>query len=323
MRTSLRFPSPVTACLCFLASGCSSYGLIEPAPVQPHPVVVEFTEGQLLGWTEVPTTAYFVPDSQLIIVGQPGQVGNVPDTGRPAWASAIAVAGTIMGGGGTGGGLGGAGEIDTEDLEDAVHINLTAQAKQATHELIAAGYYADSFATSESPSLSVLSVFTTVILNYVDDNDAVPFILLKARLTDSNAESKIWEARYFVSSGKPLPVVGDGSWAELGSDGIESALTPDLKRVIQFMLSDISSPRLRDNNELYRVQSRFPYLKERMQTVGYMLDEDEQSIYFAPKIADSMVFSGIHILSKSVTDYRKAVKGDAGVAGFRILKEAN
>ena len=87
------------------------------------------------------------------------------------------------------------------------------------------------------------------------------------------------------------------------------------------MLSDISNPRARDDDRLYTVQGRFPYLKDRMQTVGYKLDEDDQSIYFAPKIDDSMVFSGIHVLGKSATKYRKARKGDAGAAGFRVLKE--
>jgi len=323
MKPLKRAPFLVTACLCIYLSGCSSYDLIKSAPNQSRPVVVVFTEGQLFGWTEVPTTAYFVPESQLIIVGQPGQVGNVPDTGRPAWVSAIGVAGTVMGGGGSTGGPGGAGEIDLQGLEDAMRINLTTQANQISQELIATGRYANHFATSEAPSLSVLSVFTTVILNYLSDTDATMFILLKARLEEPPSRSKHWEARYFVSSGKVLPVVGDGSWAELGSDGIERALAPDLERAINFMLSDISRPRVRDDKELYMVESRFPYLKERMQTLGYKLDEDNQSLYFAPRIADSMAFSGIHILDKSVISYRKAAKEDVGFTGFKVLKETD
>lgn len=313
----------VTAMLCLSLAGCGSYGLINAAPGQSGPVTVEFTDGQLLGWTEVPATAYFVPESQLIIVGQPGQVGNVPDTGRPLWLSAIGAASTIMGGGGTGGGPGGEGKIDLQGSEDAMRINLTSRANHITRQLIATGLYADHFATSEVSSRSVLSVFTTVILNYVNETDAIMFVLLKARLTDISSRAKNWEARYFVTSGKILPVVGDGSWAQLGADGIESALAPDLKRAITFMLSDISSPRVRDENELYMVQGHFPFVKARMQTVGYKLDEDDQSIYFAPKIDDSMVFSGIHILDKSVTSYREAAKGDVGFAGFKILKEAD
>ena len=321
MRPIARVPFLVTAILCLPLSGCSSYGLINAAPDQMDSVVVEFTEGQLLGWTEVPATAYFVPDSQMIIFGQPGQVGNVPDTGRPIWVSVIGAAGTIMGGGGTSGGPGGGGKIDLQGVDDAMRINLTSHANLVTRRLIATGNYANHFATSEAPSTSVLSVFSTVILNYINDTDAVLFILLKAHLKGSSSRSPHWESRYFISSGKALPVVGDGSWAELGSDGIERALASDLERAIAFMLSDISSPRARDDNDLYTVDSRFPYLRERMQTVGYKLDEDNQSIYFAPKIDDSMSFSGIHILAKSVTSYRKAAKGDVGLAGFRILKK--
>lgn len=319
----IRVPFLVTAILCFLQAGCSSYALINAAPDQSRPVVVEFTEGQLLGWTEVPVAAYFVPESQLIIVGQPGQVGNVPDTGRPFWISALGAASAIMGGGGTGGGPGGGGKIDLQGSEDAMRINLTSHANRITRQLIAAGYYGNHFAASDTPSLPVLSVFTTAILNYLNDTDAILFILLKASIEDASSRSGTWETRYFVTSGKALPVVGDGSWAELGSDGIESALAPDLKRAIIFMLSDVSSPKARDDKELYMVRSHFPYLKERVQTVGYKLDEDNQSIYFAPKIDDSMVFSGIHILDKSVTNYRKAAKGDVGLAGFKVLEKAD
>lgn len=312
----------VASFLCFVLTGCSSYGLISAAPEQSRPVVVEFTEGQLLGWTEVPANAYFVPESQLIIVNQPEQVSNVPDTGRPGWVSATMAAAVLMGGGGTGGMvLGGTGKINLEGMEEAARINLTSLATHMTREIINTNQFADFFVTSKAPSLPVLSVFTTVILTYVNDSDAIPFILLKASLSDSSGKSEVWATRYFVSSGKPLPVTGKGSWAELGSAGIESALAPDLKRSINFMLSDISSPKVRNDNELYMIQSRFPYLKGRIQIVGHILDEDSQSIYFAPKIDDSMAFSGIHILDKSVTKYRKAIKGDGGIAGFRVPKE--
>ena len=321
MKNLARILILLTALPCFFLVGCSSYSLIEAAPEQSDPVLVEFTEGQLLGWTEVPASAYFVSDSQVVVTGQPGQVGNVPDTGRPGWATAIGVAGVAMGGGGSGGGPGGAGRIDLEGLEEAVHINLTSQANHVVRQLIATGQYANYFATSPAPSPSELSVFTTVILSYVTDTDIVPFILLKAILSDLSIESKIWEARYFASSGESLPMVGESSWVELGAEGTERVLIPHLKRAIEFMLSDISSPRVRDDGRLYMVQGRFPYMQQRLQTVGYKLDEDNQAIYFAPKIPDSMAFSGIHVLDKSVTIYREAAKGDVGIAGFKILKE--
>lgn len=321
MRLPARVPLLVIYSFCLLSAGCGSYGLISAAPDPSGPLVVEFTEDQLLGWTEVPAAAYFVPDSQLIVVGQPGQVGNVPDTGRPFWVSVIGGASTIMGGGGTAGGPGAGGRIDLQGFEDAMRVNLTSEADHITRQLIASGRYANHFETSGNRSLSTLSVFTTVILNYLNDTDAILFILLKASVMDSSSRSSIWESRYFVSSGKALPVVGEGSWAELGSDGIEAVLTGDLERAIDFMLSDISGPKARDDQGLYMVQSRFPYFKERIQTVGYKLAEDNQSIYFAPKIDDSMAFSGIHILNKSVTDYRKAAKGDVGLAGFRVVNE--
>ena len=308
------------AIACLLQAGCASHKLIASAPQQSQPVTVEFTEGQLLGWTEVPASAYFVPDSQMIITGQLGQVGNVPDTGRPAWLVALAAASAVMGGGGGGGGPGGAGKIDLHGLEDAVRINLTARATEQTKRLLATERYASYFAASAAPAPSLLSAFTSVILTYVNDSDAVLFVIIKASLTDSSAGRVAWGTRYFASSGTPRPVVGEGSWAEMGSAGIERALAPYLARAIEFMLADVSRPRARDDENLYTVQSRFPYLRQCMRVVGYKLHEDEQSIYFAPRIHDSMAFSGIHVLDKSVTEFRKAADGDVGIAGLKMLE---
>ncbi|ARU56496.1 hypothetical protein OLMES_2435 [Oleiphilus messinensis] len=77
------------------------------------------------------------------------------------------------------------------------------------------------------------------------------------------------------------------------------------------MLKDAASPLSRDDTELTMMQSYFPYLKQKVESVGYLVSEDVESIVFIPKIGDASLLAGVHIIDKSVTIFRDATENDS------------
>jgi hypothetical protein len=83
------------------------------------------------------------------------------------------------------------------------------------------------------------------------------------------------------------------------------------------MLRDVAEPYVRDDADMTIVEGDFPYLKQRVQMLGYKLTEDEKYIAFVPKIGDVMTLSGVNVLDKSTIVVRPARPGDVS---FKVVQ---
>ena len=77
------------------------------------------------------------------------------------------------------------------------------------------------------------------------------------------------------------------------------------------MLTDISSHFSRNEDELLMVQGNYPHVRTKLQSVGYKLFEDDESIAYLPLLGDAVVFSGVNLMNKSAITYRAAQPDDA------------
>jgi hypothetical protein len=281
-----------------LLGGCASFNRAKPAPHESQPMKVQFTTTDLSGWSDLPMGTYRVPDSQVIISGhQKGGAGPALLFGVVGMAVQSAVNSN-------------AGKNTTKDAGDALRISLTSQAQGVADAMIAGDPFAKSFSSDANPAAPTLAVSSAVIMTFVNDTDVLPYVVLKATLTEPKATAPKWTTRYIASAGLPRPLTGDHSWTSDGGKELRSTSTVELQRAIRFMLLDVASPYPRDDNKLTMVQGHFPFIKQRLETVGYELAEDQQSISFVPKLGDVMVFSGVNIMEKSATLYRAAEKSD-------------
>lgn len=306
MTAMIRFAAALAASV--VLAGCATFNMTKPAPTQPQPVAVEFTAGELSGWSDLPIGTYRVPDSQVIISGH--QKGGASGMLFGVVGVAIQHAANQSGG-----------KKAIADAEQILRITLTEDARATTRTLLANPAYAGKFREKDAAEGPVLSVATAVVLNFVNDTDVQPFVVLKASLRDPRKpKDKGWNTRYFASTTAPRPLAGDNSW--LADDGValRAAIHTDLARALEFMMRDIQAPHPRDDAALQLVQAQFPYVKPRLQTIGYKLAEDDQAVYFVPKLGDIITFAGVNILARSAIVTRPAEKGDAP---FKVVEDPN
>ena len=211
------------------------------------------------------------------------------------------------------------GKQAVEDIEKSLKINLTDDGQAAVHKLISTDAYAAKFSEGAGAG-PVLSISTAVVLTFVNETDIKPFVILKTSLGDPKSKDKKgWSTRYIASLQAPAPLVGENSWTADSAAALKSAIAANLERAIEVMLRDVSSPFPRNDAKLFAIEGNFPYVKPRLQTIGYLLGEDAESIYFVPKLGDVVVFSGVNIMANTATTHREAVKGDSA---FGVVKSA-
>jgi hypothetical protein len=281
-----------------LITGCASFEKTKPAPSVGQTIAVDVTAEELSGWTDLPTGTYRVPNSQVIVSGH--QKGGA--AGVLFGVLGVMVQGAINSS---------IGAQSVKDVEDALRIDLTASAGEATRELIASGRFGTAFSSAPESASAVLTVNTALIATYVSDTDVRPYVLLKASLRDANAKDAKWSTRYIASLGDARPLVGEGGWTSDGGQPLRSVVQANLRRAVEVMLADVASPYARDDQRLTTVQGGFPFVKQRLQTVGYQLAEDDASIVFIPKLGDVLVFAGVNVMDKAVTTYHPAAKDDS------------
>jgi uncharacterized protein YceK len=278
-------------------TGCATYKMTQSAPVTTDTINIQYTDEELSGWSDLPMGTYSVPDSQVIISGH--QKGG--DAGLLFGVIGVVIQGAVNSSDG---------EESVENLENSLKVTLTPLAQELTKKLISKKELENRFTTSGHDSGQVLSITSAVIITYVNDTDVRPYVILKASLTDSTSSKTVWTTRYIASSGTPHPLAGEQSFTSDQGALLKSTIAIALEQSIKFMLEDISSPKIRDDAKLTIVQGYFPYMKPKLEVVGYTVAEDEKFIAFAPKIGDAVVFTGVNIIDKSAAVYRVATKDD-------------
>jgi hypothetical protein len=307
---SMLRPAVLAAASIFIFTGCGTLNRTKPAPAKSQPIKVRFSTEALSGMSDLPIGTYRVPDSQVIISGH--------QKGGPAGLLFGVVGVAIQHGVNRAGG-----KDAVEEIEKLLKINLTADGQAAAHKLIATDAYAAKFREGSGPG-PVLSISTAVVLTFVNDTDIKPYVILKATLSDPKVKDKSknkpgWSTRYIASLQAPRPLAGDNSWTADSAAALNSAIAANLERATEVMLRDVSNPFPRNDAKLYSIEGHFPFVKPRLQTVGYLLGEDADSIYFIPKLGDVIVFAGVNIMQNSVTTHREFMKGDPA---FRVVKTA-
>jgi hypothetical protein len=262
-------------------------------PPQRGVTQVEFSDGQMSKLTDLPTGAYRVPNSDVVISGQQrggaapfvlfGEVGMAIQGSVNAYNTKDAMA----------------------SAEQALTFSIDEEAKAKLQAAMAESDYA-TFFTSE-PTYHKYEITGSVALCFANQRDVMPYVVLRVSLLDSRGV-KIWTTRYIASTGARKPLVGDGSWT--AGNTLRPHVSKLLDLAIQTMLKDIAHPYPRDEASLVTVRGYFLHDNKPLQLVGYKLAEENGRMLFLPMLGASFVFAGVNILDTASVVQNPTVKGD-------------
>jgi hypothetical protein len=287
-----------------LLSGCASFEYTKAAPAQQAAVTVKASGEELSGWTDLPIGTYRVPESDIIISGH--QKGHMAGLLFGVVGVAVAHAANA-----------GAGADTVKDAESILKIKLHDAFDASVARVLAAGGYGGRYTQERAQGSVRLVVTPAAVLSFVSDTQVRPFVVLKAVMLGADSKP-LWTTRYIASSAQLRPMLGDGGWLDQDGGALKSTLQDNLDKAVRTMLADVAKPYPRDDNELTMVQANFPHVRQRFQTVGYRLSEDDNQLTFVPKLGDVLVFAGVNIFDKAAIHYRAATKDDAV---FKMLPE--
>lgn len=251
---------------------------------------------ELSGWTDLPLGVYKIPNSDVIVTGhQRGQAGVMFGLLGAAVVHAANSNGSAAG---------------VSNTEQILRIRLADQTRSEIEAMTAQQPLAGKF--GGQPGATQLDVSSAVLLSYTNDSSVRPFAVLKVSMSGADKRS-LWETRYFASSGETRPLEGANGWTADEGAPLKAVVAANLRQAVKVMLNDVARPYARDDKRMTVVEAEFPYVKQRLQILGYSLTEDEKYIAFVPRIGDAMVLSGVNVLDRAVTVYRQAKPDDVVV----------
>ena len=297
-----------TAALALTAvlAGCATYDRTKAAQHQTQAIAVSYTAEELSGWSDLPIGTYRVPDSQVIVSGHQKGAG----VGAAFGLLGVAIEHSMEKS---------AGHAAVQGSEQVLHITLTGEGQQDLDVLLQSDEFRGKFVPpAQGLAAPQLTLSGAVILTFIDDTNVMPFVVLRARLSQPKPATEVWWTRYICGLGAPKALTGDNSWSADGGAALRAAVSAELARALHGALTDVLAPAARDENHQVAVAGYYPFVRGRFELVGYDLAEDSQSVMFAPRIGDANVIAGISIMDRAIVVTRPATKSDKA---FRRLDD--
>ena len=293
--------SSICAAIAVLAiGGCVSQGAPKTGIGQGQAIVIDYTRDDISSWSDMPMGTYRVPNSQVLVSGH--QKGN-------AIAIAIGLPGAMDAATDTSGG-----KAAVQGSEETLRISLTPKAQDDLARLLQTSVFSEKFTLVPNSNAPVLHVSSNIVLQFLENGNVIPFVILKGKLIDTHGAASTWTMRYAASIGGPRPLDGERGWMSEGGASLQMNVSSALERALLVMLTDVSSPFPRDDNRKSAADGYFPFMSKRLQVVGYSITEDTDWIAFSPKIIGTSLLAGVNIMDKSVTKIRVATKGDRRIS---------
>jgi hypothetical protein len=289
-----------TAIAVLAIGGCISQGAPTTGIGQGQAIVIDYTRDDISSWSDMPMGTYRIPNSQVLVSGH--QRGN-------AIAIAMGLPGAMDAATDTSGG-----KAAVQGSEETLRISLTSKAQEDLARMLQTGVFSKKFTMVPSPNAPVLSVSSNIVLQFLENGNVIPFVILKGKLFDTHGAASTWTMRYAASIGDPRPLDGERGWMSEGGAALKMSVSSALERALLVMLTDVSSPFPRDDGHKFAADGYFPFMSKRLQVVGYSITEDADWIAFSPKIIGTSLLAGVNIMDKSVTRIRVATKDDRRIS---------
>lgn len=291
-----RFTALAFALTCSLLAGCASFEFTKPAPPLGQPAVLKTSGEELSGWTDLPLGVYRIPDSHVIVSGH--QKGQAASLLFGLVGVAVVHAANA-----------GAGAEAVSSAEKHLKVKLNDPVDAAIRQALAGGAHASTFTLEDKPGAPKLLVTPALVLSFVNDDAVRPYVVLKATLVAADGKPG-WTTRYIASTGEARTLMGANGWLLDDAAAFRRSIDANVNVAVRTMVADISKPYARDESRMVVVQGHLPYVKQRLQTVGFQLTEDDRYLAYIPKIGDVLVFAGVNIVDKSAVTVRAATKED-------------
>jgi len=272
--------------------GCSTYNARPAFKVgkQAHVVYVD----EPIPSSELPGGVYRVADSQVIVSG------HQRDSGGVGLGLLFGVPGLITG-------------AITDEVRNyqvgknlvarggnELQVKLNERARTLTTELLAT-LPPGKVNTLVAEGGSQVRVTPSVILNFSHNRAyARPYIWLHVGLQPPGLQQVVWKSNYFASNG-PARKIED--WTANGGAELKRNLEESLREAITIMLSDVSTPFVRDPAKVKAIKIDYPHLPDATDFKVYVLGEDDRYVYVMPKINDAWEMTGVHAVDKYMIEY--------------------
>jgi hypothetical protein len=244
------------------------------------PITLVFSREGPNGMTDLPMGVHRIPDSNVIISGH--QKGGA--IGVLFGPIGMLVQSTANAEGGTG---------KIRNVEDDLHFDAAAKAEELTAGLIADEKYLPFFTLSPKGG-STMTVTPYVLITFVNEAEARPYIIIKTKLDTNGTEENPKTVKYFCCEGKPMPLSGAGGLTENSGAALKALLASELEIAVQVMLQDRSQPYLRDKQKRVSVRGFLPFVGKPLTFKGYDLGRHrEYSLIGFP--GGGLVFGGVNI----------------------------
>ncbi|WEK02037.1 MAG: hypothetical protein P0Y59_10270 [Candidatus Sphingomonas phytovorans] len=253
------------------------------APTEAAPMTIVYPDKGPSGMSDLPMGAHRIPDSNVIISGH--QKGG-------ALGSVFGIFGILV----QSAANADAGKGAVRNVQDELRFDVAAKAADMTQTIMAGEKYRQKFTLSPNAGGGTLSVVPYVVITFVNETDARPYVVLKTTLS-SGSPGGSRMIKYFCCEGKALPLAGENGLSANNGERLKEVLMSELETAIQVMLLDRSQPYSRDNRTKIAAKGYFPFVGKPIKLKGYDIGRYNDHLLF--EIPGGSVFGGVNIAEQS------------------------
>jgi len=280
-----RLTAAAALALAMLASGCATFKAAEPFPPQTAPIAIAVSEEPPSTMSEMPIGVYQVANGPLYISGH--QQGHA--AGMLFGLLGVAI---------THGANQEAGRQRVQNAESALHTRLVEATRKLLDEKLQRGLGPRPLAAGDAKGAATVEVTPFVVLSYVSDAQARPYVILRTRLLDAAREERWW-TRYIVSIADDRPIDGPDGWAANEGEALRRAVGRGLDVGLDLMLRDVAGGLPRATGRRAKVKGQYAWVRTELDLEGEVLEETPAQIVFVPQVGDVVVFAGVNVFEKN------------------------
>jgi hypothetical protein len=278
--------------------GCATFDRMSPPPEAKQQINISVSTELPSRMSEMPTGVYQIPDSVTYVSGH--QTGAGIDVLFGALGVLIAHAANESKAKGM---LAGVESKLKPDMTASTKALLVAKINE--HRLEKAMAVVDGPPAKGATSVSLLPY---VVLTYVSDTVARPFVVLKASARDASG-SEIWWSRYISAVKETRPLAGENGWS--GNDGqpFKQAVMRALASATDVAVRDIGGKVNRSASKDVKLKAKYVFMQEDYELAGKLVERNGNTVVFIPQIGDVVVFAGVNIFEKDLVQLTESAPG--------------